>query len=169
MNRTDCCSERLTNFMVIAADTGIIDSDITDADSDMYPGIMRTMVTSSGQARIVVPINRTARFVRIALVNPDYLSLAEVQVIEADNAARGRSASQTTTTAGGEASRAVDGSTSGEFATGSVSVTKKQTTPIPTAPVWTVDLGLDRAWCRADGAGGAGPAPRSGEGDHGRR
>jgi hypothetical protein len=146
-NRTDCCGDRLASFMVLVGDMPPIDTDITDADTDMYPGIMRTFVTDYGQARIVVPINRSGRFVRIALVNanpasPNPLSLAEVQVIEADNAARGRSASQTSTFTGGEAWRAVDGNTSGAFTSGSVAVTKKQTSPIPTAPVWTVDLGM---------------------------
>src|SRR5215831_21140638 len=31
-NRTDCCSERLTPFMVIVSDIYIIDSDMTDPD-----------------------------------------------------------------------------------------------------------------------------------------
>jgi hypothetical protein len=141
-NRTDCCAERLLNFMVIVGDIPLIDADMTDADTVIFPGIMRTIVPNQGQSRVVVPINRSGRFVRIALVNENYLSLAEVQVIEADNAARGRSASQTTTEPGGEAWRAVDGNTSGIFAAGSVAVTRKQTNPIPTAPVWKVDLGM---------------------------
>ena len=74
-NRTDCCGERLVPFMVIVADIPIIDSDITDADENMYPGIFRTTVTGPVLAKFSVPINRSGRYVRIALGEPD-LSVA---------------------------------------------------------------------------------------------
>lgn len=81
-NRIDCCSERLIPFILIVADIPIIDSDITDADASTYPGIMRTTISGQVQANYFVPVNRSARYVRIALVNQNYLSLAEVKVIE---------------------------------------------------------------------------------------
>jgi hypothetical protein len=136
-NRTDCCGDRLSSLMVIAADTGIIDSDITDPDDQMYPGIMRTMAPNPGQAHVVVPINRSARFIRIALGSENPLSLAEVQVIEAENAARGRAATQSSTQPGGDPNNAVDGNTNGAFGARSVSATQVQANAN-----WKVDLGL---------------------------
>ncbi|HEY6509006.1 MAG TPA: discoidin domain-containing protein, partial [Vicinamibacterales bacterium] len=135
-NRVDCCGERLSPFMVIVADFSIIDSDITDSDAALYPGIMRTQVLENRQT-YSVPINRSGRFVRIALVNQNYLSLAEVKVFEAPNAAMGRATTQSSTVNGGLSGRAVDGSVNGVFTNNSVS-----TTNVEASPWWQVDLGM---------------------------
>lgn len=138
-NRTDCCGERLIPFMLIVADFPIIDADMTDTDAAIFPGVMRTTVTGLVQTNYSIPVNRSGRYVRIALVNQTHLHVAEVKVIEADNAARGRPATQSSTIAGGEASRAVDGNADGVFSSGSVSVT----TANEGAPWWYVDLGME--------------------------
>ena len=143
-NRIDCCSERLIPFILIVADIPIIDSDITDADASTYPGIMRTTISGQVQANYFVPVNRSARYVRIALVNQNYLSLAEVKVIEGASGARGRTSTQQSSTAnlapGGapaDASRAVDANINGAIASGSVAATQ-----VELRPWWQVDMGM---------------------------
>jgi len=143
VNRTDCCSERLVPFMVIVGDIFVIDSDMTAPDASMYPGITRTIVNGPVQATYVVPINRSARWVRIALVNPNPnslnpLSLAEVRVFEAPNAALGRvPTTSSSARSGGDPSHAVDGSTDGTFNHNSVFSSN-----VELYPWWQVDLGV---------------------------
>jgi glucose/arabinose dehydrogenase len=81
------------------------------------------------------------------------LTLAEVEVFDGtENIARGGRASQKSTAMGGEAARAIDGNTAGEFQLGSVS----QTSLLEQDPWWEVDLGetrpIDaiRVWARTD-------------------
>ena len=78
------------------------------------------------------------RYVRIELEGPArILSLAEVEVIRAGkNIALGRPATQSTSTNGGLAHRAVDGDRSGVYDAGSVTHTDEQPDPW-----WEVDLG----------------------------
>ncbi len=135
-NRTDCCGDRLSPFMVIVADIPIIDSDITDADAQAYPGIMRTRITAGPQDRYRIPINRSGRYVRVALLSQNYLHLAEVMVFEGRNLARGRTVTQSSTASGGDASHAVDGNTDGTFGNGSVAATNYEY-----HASWQVDLG----------------------------
>jgi F5/8 type C domain len=137
VNRGDCCADRLVPFMVIVSDIPIIDSDITDADADAYPGIMRTRVSAPPRDGYRVPINRSGRWVRIALLDRNYLHLAEVKVFEAPDLARGRYVWQSSTAQDGAASRAVDGDVDGTFESGSVSATN-----VETRPFWQVDLGM---------------------------
>ncbi|MHB0957614.1 MAG: DUF1553 domain-containing protein [Pirellulaceae bacterium] len=95
-----------------------------------------------------------ARYVRIELPGRErILSLAEVQVWEADEnvAVRGQ-ASQSTTDYEGAASRAIDGNTNGDyFAANSTTHTRQED-----HPWWEVDLGADHAvdriviWNRTD-------------------
>ena len=69
-NRTDCCSERLADFYVEVSNDGI-----TWDTAVHYPG----QVGTSTQFLLD---NILGRYVRIRLNNPNYLSLAEVQVFE---------------------------------------------------------------------------------------
>ena len=95
-----------------------------------------------------------ARFVRIELMGNDrILSLAEVQVVSAGkNVALAGTASQSTTDFGGDAKRAIDDNTSGDY-------TKNSTThsAISANPWWEVDLGNEFpveqvvVWNRTDG------------------
>ena len=70
------------------------------------------------------------------------LSLAEVQVYSAGkNVAQGKKTNQTSTSSGGAASRAVDGNTSGEWESGSIT----HTVEVTNDPAWEVDLGKNVA------------------------
>jgi mono/diheme cytochrome c family protein len=98
------------------------------------------------------------RFVRVELPGADrILSLAEVEVFRnADNIARGKPATQVSTTHDAPAGRAVDGVTEGAFfAANSVTHTDTQADPW-----WEVDLGSDETvdrivvWNRTDGGVG---------------
>ena len=99
------------------------------------------------------------RFVRVELPGNDkILSLAEVEVFRAgENVARGKSASQVSTTHDAPAARAVDGVTEGGFfVANSVTHTATQADPW-----WEVDLGGEEpverivVWNRTDGGVGA--------------
>ncbi|MCS6850959.1 MAG: GDSL-type esterase/lipase family protein [Gemmataceae bacterium] len=95
------------------------------------------------------------RFVRIELPGRDKtLSLAEVEVYsDGRNVARQGRARQKSTAHGGDAARAIDGKTDGQFSNGSVTYTKEN----EVHPWWEVDLGkptpIDRivVYNRTDG------------------
>jgi mono/diheme cytochrome c family protein len=98
--------------------------------------------------------NTTARFVRVELPGKQrYLHLAEVQVFSggANVALKGK-ASQSSTDFGGDAKRANDGNTNGDYNANSVSHTKSEDNPW-----WEVDLGkalpIEKVvlWNRTDG------------------
>jgi hypothetical protein len=65
-NRTDCCSDRLSNFNLMVSSDGV------NWTSFPHPGVAPGQVT--------FPVNRTGRFVRVQLNGTNYLALAEVQV-----------------------------------------------------------------------------------------
>ena len=98
---------------------------------------------------------RQARFVRFDLPGKErILSLAEVQVfVNGSNAAQRGKASQSSTDFGGEANRAIDGKSTGDYTKNSVTHTA-----ISDDPWWEVDLGsmqaIDRVvfFNRTDGA-----------------
>ena len=98
---------------------------------------------------------RQARYVRFELSGKDrILSLAEVQVFAGGtNVAQRGKATQSTTDFGGEATRAIDGKTTGDYNKNSVTHTS-----ISNDPWWEVDLGsmqaIDRVvfFNRTDGA-----------------
>jgi len=80
------------------------------------------------------------RFVRVTLpAKGDFLMLAEVEVISGGrNVAQGRPARQSSTDFGGDAGRAVDGRTDGNFPANSTTHTAAENNPW-----WEVDLGAD--------------------------
>lgn len=95
------------------------------------------------------------RFVRVELPGEKYLSLAEVQVFSgADNIAPKGIASQISVDFGGEAKRAIDGNTDGNYAANSTTHTGGGKDPW-----WEVDLQSEQPidkiaiWNRADGVG----------------
>lgn len=109
-------------------------------------------VTSSAPANSTI----RGRYVRVENAGPKrYLHLAEVQVFRgAENIALIGTASESSVDYGGEARRAIDGNTDGEyFRSNSVTHTKEEDNPW-----WEVDLGaansIDRivVWNRTDGA-----------------
>ncbi len=144
-NRTDCCTARLSNFHVdyLGADGNVI-------VSQDYPG-------QAGPTTEITLSALGVYAVRVQLYGAAPLSLAEVQVWGAapesttPNVALGATASQSSTTYGGDPARAIDGNTSGLY--GGFSVTHTAQT---LAPWWRVDLGkahrVDRVslWNRTD-------------------
>jgi len=124
-NRTDCCSERLTNFKVLVSADGVTWSE------KAFPG----------QAGVLerISMNRLARYVRVQLENTGVnriLSLAEVAVMAARNLALGGTATQSSNYLGGIPARAIDGTTDGLWLDGSTTHTGFEL-----SPWWQVDLG----------------------------
>jgi large repetitive protein len=80
-NRTDCCSNRLSNFVVFVSQTDMTGRSFAalQADSTIwrsaFPG---TVGTSQG-----IPVNASGRYVRVQLAGANFLSLAELQVFGA--------------------------------------------------------------------------------------
>jgi hypothetical protein len=66
-NRTDCCSVRLSNFDILISNDGI-----TWQTAVGFPWL--------APARTVLPVQASARFVRVRLRGTDYLTLAEVRI-----------------------------------------------------------------------------------------
>ena len=112
-----------------------------------------SQVKLTWEPSIAKPVS--ARFVRIELPgNGKILSLAEVEVISlGENLAPNGTASQSSTASGGDAGRAIDGNTSGQYKE-SNSTTHTATT---SNPWWELDLGKSvaideiRIWNRTDG------------------
>lgn len=94
------------------------------------------------------------RYVRIELPRRGTLTLAEVQVMSnGRNIAQGAKARQSTVSNGGEASRAVDGRTDGDYGSG----TQTHSAENSDRPWWEVDLGGEQpidsvtVWNRTEG------------------
>jgi len=78
-NRTDCCSERLTNFFVLVSSAPFTSTDINSTLSQ--PGVFAFPAPSQASTPTTITVGKTGRFVRVQLVGTDFLSLAEVEVI----------------------------------------------------------------------------------------
>jgi azurin len=96
---------------------------------------------------------REARFIRIELPRRGTLTLAEVQVLsDGNNIAPGGKATQSSTSNGGEAPRAIDGKTDGSFGNNS----QTHSVENENNPWWELDLGGNRSidsvtiWNRTD-------------------
>jgi hypothetical protein len=155
-NRTDaCCKNRLNNVKILIK---------SDASHAGVPFLTRNHTYRSGERYPLVFTGRkTGQIVRIQLLNPKgILSLAEVKVYgkkagsnagSTDNIAKGKRAKQSSNYSStlGQASKAVDGNTSGNWSIRSVTHTKTSVNPW-----WEVDLGkiydIDRIeiWNRTD-------------------
>lgn len=139
-NRTDTASDRLSNFHVI-----LLDSFGNEIDRKRISSLTDTF------AQIAIDYKK-ARYVRIELEGNNALSLAEVQVLRAENIVWKKQATQSSTAYGGNANRALDGNTNGSYSQNSVTHTnfEKQAW-------WQVDLGrseqvgLVRLFNRGDG------------------
>ena len=139
-NRTDTASDRLSNFHVI-----LLDSFGNEIDRKCISSLTDTF------AQIAIDYKK-ARYVRIELEGNNALSLAEVQVLRAENIAWKKQATQSSTAYGGNANRALDGNTNSSYSQNSVTHTnfEKQAW-------WQVDLGrseqvgLVRLFNRGDG------------------
>jgi len=78
-NRTDCCSERLSNLHVIVSDVPFGSTDLQTTLNQR--GVSDYYFTGTVGKNIEFNIGRTGRYVRIQLAGTNYLSLAEVQVL----------------------------------------------------------------------------------------
>ncbi|HVK21266.1 MAG TPA: discoidin domain-containing protein, partial [Actinokineospora sp.] len=79
-NRTDCCADRLRQFHVFASDTPFTSTD--PATTAAQAGVFDYYQSTAAGSTLSIPVNRTARYVRVQLVGTDRpLSLAEVQVL----------------------------------------------------------------------------------------
>lgn len=126
-NRTDCCSDRLSNFDV-------------EVSRDAVNWQLVHEFTGAAPARTPLAVHAVGRYVRVRLRGTDNLSLAEVEVFRSRSMAEGRFARQSSTNPGGAiASRAVDGNTNGNYANDSVTATVSEP-----QPWWQVDLGAVR-------------------------
>ena len=139
-NRTDTASNRLSNFHVI-----LLDSFGNEIDRKRISSLTDTF------AQIAIDYKK-ARYVKIELEGNNALSLAEVQVLRAENIAWKKQATQSSTAYGGNANRALDGNTNSSYSQNSITHTnfEKQAW-------WQVDLGrneqvgLVRLFNRGDG------------------
>jgi putative heme-binding domain-containing protein len=112
------------------------------ARASLYPkvepllhGLPPELASAPGKGKATL-----GRYVRIELVGRRTLTLAEVEVYsDGRNVARQGKASQKNTAYGGDAQRAIDGNTSGDFGAGSQTHTEEGTQD----PWWEVDLGSD--------------------------
>jgi RHS repeat-associated protein len=78
-NRTDCCSDRLSNFWVLVSDNPFSSTDLTTTInqagvSSYYTAGTAGLLTEKG-------VGRSGRYVRVQLAGDNYLSLAEVEVM----------------------------------------------------------------------------------------
>ncbi|HEX8745693.1 MAG TPA: discoidin domain-containing protein, partial [Pyrinomonadaceae bacterium] len=77
-NRTDCCSERLSNFYVLVSDAPFTSSDLQTTLKQ--PGVWSYYTAGNAGAVATLPVNRTGRYVRVQLNGTGVLSLAEAEV-----------------------------------------------------------------------------------------
>ena len=123
-NRTDTAQERLSNFHVI-----LLDSFGNEIERKRISALTNTA------AQLAIDYKK-ARFVQIELEGHNALSLAEVQVLRAENIAWKKQASQSSTAYGGDANRALDGNTNNTYSQNSITHTNFEN-----KAWWQVDLG----------------------------
>lgn len=130
MNRTDCCTDRLSNFHV-----DLLDQNMAVVATQNYSGI------AGPYTDFFFPAYK-ARYIRVQLNGTNPLSLAEVVVHNdvvlprsSDNLALFRPTLQSSTDYGGQSLRAVDGNTNGSYWSNSVTHTGYQN-----QPWWQVNL-----------------------------
>jgi len=138
-NRTDCCSERLNDAVIIIYDTNRRE-------------VARRQLGAARAGFNAADFGVRGQYVRVQHPRVGYISLAEVRVIGTAppvintgmvNHALNRPATQSSTDFGGNAARAVDSRIDGNFHAGSVTHTRLQA-----QPWWEVDLQQDRSIAR---------------------
>jgi len=78
-NRTDCCSERLTNFYVLVSDVPFTSNSLTNSINQV--GVYSFRYDGTALVTSNIPINRSGRYLRVQLEGDNILSLAEVRII----------------------------------------------------------------------------------------
>jgi hypothetical protein len=81
-NRTDCCSDRLTDYWVFVSDQPF-DSTLSPAEQAARPGVWSSHQTGTAGTPTRLLPSATGRYVRVQLAGTNYLALAEVQVFGA--------------------------------------------------------------------------------------
>ena len=159
-NRTDCCGSRLNDYWVFVSNTPFLATD-TPSTLALRAATFSSHQTTAPSPSTNITVGAQGRYVRVQLTNPNYLSLAEVQVIGTGGTpapvdlAQFQPATQSSTLPGTPAAGvAVDGNTDGVFADGSVTATN-----LDTNAWWQVDLGASAlvnsivVWNRMDCCG----------------
>ena len=133
-NRTDCCSDRLSNFYVFVSATDLTGRAYTNILTDTR--VWKYQVTGQVGNMLEIPAGVVGRYVRVQVADMKHLSLAELQIVSMPNLATGKAASQSSTEFGGDASRAVDGNTTGVYSANSTTHTSNEGNAW-----WQADLG----------------------------
>ena len=114
-NRTDCCSERLSNFYVLVSDNPFSSTDLTTTINQA--GVSRYYTAGPAGALTEIGVGRSGRYVRVQLDGDNYLSIAEVEVIAEPGSGGGTSfvkpALKSSTDLIGKAGPGVDGAADG--------------------------------------------------------
>lgn len=139
-NRTNsCCKARLSNYYVLVS-SAPFQSKLLPATLTQ-PGVWQLFETNYPDPSKTVEVNTTGRYIRIQLNGTAELNIAEIivrgnNVTQPEvNVALNKPATQSSTSYGGVASRAVDGNTSGLWEKGSVTHTANNLNAW-----WEVDL-----------------------------
>src|SRR5262245_49767836 len=77
-NRTDCCSDRLSNFYVLVSDNPFSSTDL--ATTINQAGVSSYYTADPVGAAKEIGVYRSGRYVRVQLAGDNYLHLAEVEV-----------------------------------------------------------------------------------------
>ena len=77
-NRTDCCSELLSDFYLFVSDVPFQSTDVTTTINQ--PGVSSYFTAGPAGRPTTVTINRTGRYIRVQRPATSWLSIAEVQV-----------------------------------------------------------------------------------------
>jgi RHS repeat-associated protein len=78
-NRTDCCSDRLSNFYVLVSDNPFSSTDLTTTINQA--GVSSYYTAGPAGLLTEIGVGRSARYVRVQLAGDNYLSLAELEVM----------------------------------------------------------------------------------------
>lgn len=84
-NRTDCCSERLSNFHLLVSDQRFNSKDLTSTLAQ--PGVFNRFSSGAAAQQTDLAVGRTGRYLRVQLNSantPVPLHMAEVQVLGAE-------------------------------------------------------------------------------------
>ncbi len=82
-NRTDCCSERLSNFYVMLSARPFSSNNLQQALND--PSVWKQHITGPAGRETTLPVGSSGRYVRVQLAGQNWLSLAEVEVLGSDS------------------------------------------------------------------------------------
>src|ERR1051326_7191611 len=78
-NRTDCCSDRISDYWVFVSNTPFLATD-TPATLQSRAGTFSSHQTTFPNPSASIVVNAAGRYVRVQLSGTNYLSIAEVQV-----------------------------------------------------------------------------------------